>query len=303
MLTIPNFERLKIFHIVYLNRSIVKAADALNVTRSAVSQSLKSLEEELKLPLFIRSSKNFLPTAEAEHLFQTINPFVNELNSTLQHLETGIKKPIGHLRIGAPLDFGSDQLTKIIGKFRKKFPEVSFELELAVPIKQLELLCQGKLDLAFIDNGDIHAEKYPVSVQTIMREEFVMASSEKNFKDLRLHELTGAQLSNLPIVDYLAFAPVARMWIKHHFSKASQNLNVVFSAESVRSVLNAISSDIGVGIVPSHLITKEFKHLKIVETAKKPFMNQMMLARQLGRRASLRENEFVKFCREEIKAL
>jgi DNA-binding transcriptional LysR family regulator len=300
MLTISNFDRLKVFHIVYLNRSILKAANVLNVTRSAVSQSLKGLEEEIGIPLFIRDSKNFLPTAEAEHLFQTINPFVNELHSALQHLESGIQKPIGHLRIGAPQDFGSGYLTKIIGKFRKKYPEVTFELELAVPIKQLDLLCQGKLDLAFIDNGDIHAEKYPVSVQSIMREEFVMAGSEKNFRDLGLHDLSKSKLSSLPIVDYLAYAPVTRMWIKHHFSKVPQNLNVVFSAESVRAVLTAILSDIGVGIVPQNLITGEFKNLKIVETSKKPFINQIVIARQLGRRASLRENEFVKFCRQEV---
>lgn len=300
MLTIPNFERLKIFHIVYVNRSILKAANVLNVTRSAVSQSLKGLEEELGVPLFIRDSKNFLPTAEAEHLFQTLNPFINELHSALLHLESGITKPIGHLKIGAPQDFGSGRLTKIIGKFRKKYPEVTFELELAVPIKQLDLLCQGKLDLAFIDNGDIHAEKYPVSVQSILREEFVMAASEKNFRDLGLQNLTSAKLTSLPIADYLAFAPVTRMWIKHHFSKVPQNLNVVFSAESVRAVLNAVLSDIGVGIVPQNLLVGEFKGLKIVETSKKPFMNQIVIARQLGRRASLRESEFVKFCRQEI---
>ncbi len=300
MLTIPNFERLKVFHLVYLNRSILKAADALNVTRSAVSQSVKGLEQELGLPLFIRDSKNFQPTAEADHLFQAIHPFVNELQSVLQHLESGIKQPVGHLRIGAPQDFGSGLLTKVIGKFRQKYPEVTFELTLAVPIQQLDLLCQGQLDLAFIDNGDVHAEKYPVSVQTILREEFVMASSERNYKEFNLQKLTSANLAKLPWVDYLPYAPVARMWVKHHFSKAPQDLKIVYSAESVRAVLSAIQSDMGVGIVPHHLITQEFKNLKTVVTVKKPFMNQIMTARQLGRRTSLRENEFLKFCRQEI---
>ncbi|MES2801203.1 MAG: LysR family transcriptional regulator [Bdellovibrionota bacterium] len=165
MLTIQNFERLKVFHVVYLNKSILKASHILSVTRSAVSQSLKGLEEELKVPLFIRDSKNFQPTAEAEQLFLVINPFVNELHSTLQQIESGIKSPAGHLRIGAPLDFGSTNLTRLIGQFRKKYPLITFELVLAVPIKQLDLLCAGKLDLAFIDNGDIHSEKYPVSIQ------------------------------------------------------------------------------------------------------------------------------------------
>jgi DNA-binding transcriptional LysR family regulator len=297
MLTIPNFERLKIFHIVYLNRSILKAANVLNVTRSAVSQSLKALEGELGTSLFIRDSKKFQPTAEAEHLFQTINPFVNELHSALRHLESGINTPVGHLRIGAPMDFGSGHLTKIIGKFRKKYPQVTFELHLAVPIKQLDLLCEGKLDLAFIDNGDVHAEKYSVSIQTVMKEEFVLVSSEKLFKEFKLQNLSLQSVAEVPIADYLPHAPVMRMWLKHHFSKVPANLNVIFSAESVRAVLIAIVEELGVGIVPRHLLVGEFKHLKLIETSKKPFINQIMIARQQGRRSSFRETEFIQFYR------
>ena len=45
MLTIPDLNRLKVFYVVYANKSIVRAANVLNVTRSAVSQNLKALEE------------------------------------------------------------------------------------------------------------------------------------------------------------------------------------------------------------------------------------------------------------------
>lgn len=80
-----------------------------------------------------------------------------------------------------------------------------------MPIKQLDLLCEGKLDLAFIDNGDIHAEKYPVSIQTVMREEFVLASSEKLFKELKLQNFSLQSAAEIPVVDYLNHAPVMRM--------------------------------------------------------------------------------------------
>src|SRR4051794_12486476 len=112
MLTLPNFERLKIFHLVYLNRSIQKASDLLHVTRSAVSQSLKGLEEEIGSTLFIRHSKKFQPTSQAEELFKAIDPFVSELHGALLRVEEGIKTPVGVLRIGAPTDLGSGMLTR-----------------------------------------------------------------------------------------------------------------------------------------------------------------------------------------------
>lgn len=298
MLTLPNFERLKIFHVVYGNKSILKAAEMLNVTRSAVSQSIKSLEAELGTTLFIRDSKKFLSTPDADQLFKVVKAFVDELNSTLSHIESGQKFPVGHLKIGAPMDFGSDILTKIIGQFRKKFPGVTFELHLAVPIKQLDLLCRGELDLAFIDNGDIHSEKYPVTIQSLMKEEFVLVTSEKLFTDFRLQSLSMDTFAHLPIVDYLNHAPVMQMWIKNHFKKASSKLNVVYSAESVRAILHAISENIGVGIVPRRLLGGEFKKLRVIESNKK-FINQMLIARQQGKKASLRETEFMKFYRQE----
>jgi len=295
MLTFPNFERLKIFHLIYLNKSIQKTADALNVTRSAVSQSLKALEAEIGVTLFIRDSKKFQTTEQAAELFKAIDPFVSELHATLQSLESKKRLPVGHLKIGAPMDFGSNQLTKVIGHFRQRFPEVTFEVTLAVPVKQLELLCRGELDMAFIDNGDVHAERFPVTIQSVLREEFVLAASEKTHKTLDLKNPSFSNLSVAPIVDYVAHGPVIRMWFKHHFARIPSHLKIVYSAESVRAVLTAIASSIGVGVVPRHLLVGEFSHLKVVSTLKKPLVNELMLARQQGKKPTTKEREFIDF--------
>ena len=70
MLTLPDLNRLKVFYVVYANKSIIRAANVLNVTRSAVSQSLKALEKEIHTTLFIRDSKKVQPTPAAETLVQ-----------------------------------------------------------------------------------------------------------------------------------------------------------------------------------------------------------------------------------------
>lgn len=298
MLTLPNFERLKIFHAVHLNQSIQKAADSLNVTRSAVSQSLKKLEEEIGAKLFIRDSKNFKANNYGEDLFKTIEPFISELNVSLQRLESGLKTPTGILRIGAPMDLGSNQLTASIGQFKKLYPAIQFQIELGVPVKLLEKLIDGKLDLAFIDNGDIHTSNYPVSIQPYMKEEFVLVVSKDFFKTYKLNDLSYEKLAKLPVVDYLPHAPVTRLWFKHHFAKEPNSLNVHFSAESVRAVLNAVASDIGAGVIPHRLITGEFEQLKVIPTAKGRFINEIVIARRLGQKASFKEKEFIRFCRE-----
>lgn len=299
MLTIPDLNRLKVFYVVYANRSIVRAANVLNVTRSAVSQNLKALEEEVHTSLFIRDSKKVLPTPAAESLFKLMGPFFQELESALNTIETGRKHPIGHLRIGAPLDFGAGHLTEVIGKFRQRYKEVSFEVVLGVPVKQLDLLIDGKLDIAFIDNGDIFLKSYPISVETVQKEEFVLVSNNKFYLENINGDHSLARLQKLPLVDYLPHAPVARMWFKHHFGKSITELKVNYSAESVRAVLKAISLGLGVGVVPANLIESEKNRLKIISTEKKELVNQIAMALPLSKKLTFTERAFISFYKAE----
>lgn len=300
MLTHMNLERLKVFYAIYLRRSIVLAAQDLHVTRSAVSQSLKQLESEAGVILFLRDSKKFKPTPEAEELYRTLKPFMEELSATMQGFETGRKMIKGLLKVGAPMDFGSDRLTKLIAQFRRKHPEVTFELTLATPLRQLEMLKKGELDLALIDNGDVHAGAFPVRVQTVFKEDFVLVCSNKNYKDWNLKNASWQDLAQRPFVDYLAHGPVVRMWFKHHFNKSNMDIAVVYSAESVRAVLKAVSLDMGLGVVPQQLLRDEFADLKVITTERKSFINEIVLARLLEKKPSAREQEFVQLLKEKI---
>lgn len=301
MLNIPDLNRMKVFYVVYMSKSLIQAGQILNITRSAVSQSLKALEEELQTKLFLRDSKKVLPTEPANLLFRSMEPFITEIREIISQLETGKKSPVGHLRVGAPQDFGSTHLTDVIVAFRKKFPQTTFELILAIPVTLLSLLSEGKLDLAFVDNGDYHAKNYPVSIVTVMTEKFIPVCSKKYFDDhVQRTNVRYEDLTDLDFIDYVGHAPVVRMWIKHHFGKAGPDLKVVFSAESVRAVIKAIQGGVGVGVVPEHLIDAELKsgRLKSISSDGRDLINQITLARRLEKPTTAREKAFVDFYKQ-----
>ncbi|WP_413291000.1 LysR family transcriptional regulator [Bdellovibrio sp. HCB337] len=298
MLNIPDLNRVKVFYFVYTLKSLVKAAEALNITRSAVSQSLKALEEEMGTKLFIRDSKRIQPTVPGEALFQSVEPFLNDLQSTVRQIETGKKEAVGHLRIGAPQDFGSTHLTDIIIQFRKKHPQISFELYLATPVSLLEQIEKGHLDLAFVDNGDIHAKNFPVSIVTVMKESFVLAGSREYLqKNIKRGNPNLGDLKKLDFIDYLSHAPVTKMWFRHQFGKTPTNLNIVFSAESVRAVIAAAKGGLGLAVVPEHMIEKDIEsgRLKVISGAGRSLINQIVLARRLEKPTTAREKEFIDF--------
>ncbi|AZZ35422.1 hypothetical protein CIK05_00945 [Bdellovibrio sp. qaytius] len=303
MLNIPDLNRMKVFYVVYTQRSLIQAAKVLNITRSAISQSLKALEYELQTKLFIRDSKNVLPTEPAELLFRTIAPFIAELQTTVAEIETGKRNPVGHLRIGAPQDFGSTHLTDVIVEFQKKHPQITFELKLATPVILLEMLTDSKLDVAFVDNGDFHAKNYPVSSLNVMKEKFILVCSNKYFDEVvKKSSLKYDDLKKLNFIDYIHHAPVIKMWIQHHFGKNAPDLRIVFSAESVRSVIKATKGGLGISVVPEHLVEADLKagRLKNISVTGRDLINQIILARRLERPVTAREKYFVDFYKDYI---
>jgi len=296
MLTIPDLNRLKVFHVIYEHRSLIGAAQALGITRSAVSQSLKALEAEFKLKLFLRDSKKVLPTEAAKKLFLAMEPLISGLQLVVNELENSQQEPAGLLKVGAPQDFGSGRLTDAIVGFHKKHPEVNFEVTLAVPVKLLGLLSEGKLDIAFIDNADVHAKDFPVSVVTVMKENFVLVCSKKYF-ELKVKQTAPklSDLKNLQFVDYLPHAPVTKIWIRHTFKKSAADIQLSYSAESVRAVIAAIKGGLGIGVVPEHLVKEELKSgsLKALYPSEPVLVNQIALARRLERSPTFRETLFV----------
>jgi LysR family transcriptional regulator, transcriptional activator of the cysJI operon len=301
MLNLPDLNRMKVFYVVYAHKSLVSAAHSMNITRSAISQSLKLLEDELQTKLFIRNSKKVLPTETAHLLYRSLDPFFIELQAAVIQLETGKREPIGHLRIGAPQDFGSTHLTEVIVEFRKKHPQITFELVLATPVTLLEQLTGGTLDIAFVDNGDFHAKKYPVSIVTVMKEKFILVCSNRYFDEVvKRPNIQYEELKKFAFVDYMRHTPVAKMWIKHHFGKVPHELFAAFSAESVRAVIQATKGGLGVAVVPEHLVKADLKsgRLKAISATGPDLVNQITLARLLERPISAREKQFVEFYKE-----
>src|SRR5688572_23483887 len=102
-----DLNRLRVFLAVHRAGSVLGAARALSVTPSAVSQSIKRLEDELGVCLFQRISNRLEATDEADVLAGVVGSFEQVLAATTDTLRSRRHEPQGVLRIGAPFDFGT----------------------------------------------------------------------------------------------------------------------------------------------------------------------------------------------------
>jgi DNA-binding transcriptional LysR family regulator len=123
-----NLNDLLAFLSVGQERSFTKAAAKLGVSQSALSHTIRGLEERLGLRLLTCTTRSGAPTEAGERLLRTIRPRFDEIEVELEALSELREKPAGTIRITAT-DYAADtilwpKLTKFLGQY----PDIKVEI-------------------------------------------------------------------------------------------------------------------------------------------------------------------------------
>lgn len=123
-----NFNDLVAFVMVAREESFTKAAVKLGVSQSALSQTVRSLEERLGLRLLTRTTRRVSPTAAGERLLRTAGPRFEEIQAELSALSEMRDKPAGTVRITAGEHAAISVLAPALDKFLPDNPDVKVEI-------------------------------------------------------------------------------------------------------------------------------------------------------------------------------
>ena len=74
-----DWDKLKIFHASSRGRKFYKASTIMNLSQSAISRQIQSLENELKIHLFERHARGLVLTDNGEYLYKTANDVISKL--------------------------------------------------------------------------------------------------------------------------------------------------------------------------------------------------------------------------------
>ncbi|MBY2912262.1 LysR family transcriptional regulator [Rhizobium leguminosarum] len=132
---------LSIFLAIVQYRSFRKAADHLEVTASALSHSMKALEQRLGVRLLNRTSRSVAPTAAGTALAEKISAGLELINSGLEDLNGHYQGGAGSIRINVLKDAAVLLLRPAIPVFQQRFPNV--ELEVAVDDQFIDVTADG----------------------------------------------------------------------------------------------------------------------------------------------------------------
>lgn len=123
-----NFSDLMAFFAVAREKNFTRAAAKLGVSQSALSHTIKGLEERLGLRLLTRTTRSVAPTDAGERLLASIGPRVEEIEAELAAVKALREKPAGTLRITSTAHAAKTILAPKLARFLPRYPDIKVEV-------------------------------------------------------------------------------------------------------------------------------------------------------------------------------
>jgi DNA-binding transcriptional LysR family regulator len=261
-----DWDKLKIFHVVAQAGSFTEASGTLNLSQSAISRQIQSLEQTLKISLFERHARGLSLTEDGETLFKTANEVIVHLKDVETSLMEKKNKPSGKLIVTTVVGFGSIWLTPRIKEFMDKYPEM--EVEVIVTDKELDLSTRE------------------ADVAVWMRQPTQLSYIQKKLIDINYHIYGSPKYleengypNNVKDLDKHKFivygkgtpSPLSQTdWILKVGKKDSSKRKPVMRVNNIYSLLLAVESGVGLAALPDYMVQEKSTLVKVLPNVDGP---------------------------------
>ena len=244
-----DWDKLKIFHTVAEASSFTKAATVLNLSQSAISRQIQSLEHELKIKLFERHARGLVLTDNGKYLFQTAHEVIAKLKDVEATFSDEKDKLKGKLTVTTVVSFGTTWLTPRIKEFMDLHPEIEVEL--------------------IFDDRELDLSTREADVAIRMRRPKQLNLIQKKFVDFNYHiygsneylEKNGypkilKDLDKHKFITYGKGAPSPVYnpdWVLKLGAKEGKKRKSVMKVNSVYGLLLAVQSGVGLAALPDYI--------------------------------------------------
>ncbi|WP_120499280.1 LysR family transcriptional regulator [Roseovarius sp. EL26] len=245
--------QVRIFLAIVDAGSITKAADALDMGKSGVSDALKQLETSLGTQLLIRTTRRQSLTAMGQKFYRRCREMKDRSNAALEEVSEHLAEPMGALRITGPHAMVECTIAPALSDLVARYPRI--EPELIVDDQRLNLI-KRNIDLAF-SIGELPDSEF--KAQRIGVAKDILCASPEFCKKHGLEPEKGLLPDMINTLPY-----VAHHWetteAVHHLAPLGGGKPLVFNFRKVATVnsVNAVQALIkdgtGIGILPHFLL-------------------------------------------------
>ncbi len=225
--------------------SLSRASDVLDLTQSAISRQLASLETYLGKPLFQRTGRGVELTKAGERLFEIARPSFSSLDNVLNTIRDREGITEGQLRLAVVHTLSYYFMAEVVAEFISKREHVNLSLMGRSSPEVVSLVKSGKADIGFVYDTAFDAGEL-ASVAMFEDEMCLVAPFEADIPEQA--DLTGMRLKTVAFPQHYA--------LRRMFTTSHLDLDVVAEAETIDAMLKLVASRVGVCILPLRLPDK-----------------------------------------------
>ena len=261
-----DWDKLKIFHVVAEAGSFTSATVILNISQSAISRQIQSLEEDLKVKLFERHARGLTLTQNGEYVYKTAHEVISKIKEIETSLGDQKNKPTGKLTITTVRSFGTHWLTPIIQEFMNLNPEIEVEL--------------------IFDDKELDLSTRQADIGIFMRRPKQLNYIQRKLVDINYHIYGSTKylgkygipktINDLTKHRFISFgkgapSPVFNPdWALKLGSKDNNKIKPVMKVNSVMGLLLAVESGVGLAALPDYLVSQSNNVVKVLPKSEGP---------------------------------
>ncbi len=247
---LPSLNALRTFEAVARHNSFTRAAEELNVTQSAASRLVRSLEDYLQIPLFTRQSRRIELTDEGRFYSRLVHEALDLVEAgTVELISSSQGK--GTLSIGMLPTFGTRWLLPRLPSFQEQHPEIALNI----------ISSDGELDFTK-ERIDVairfgHGNWPGAIIDPLMSEEIIVVCSPKAMQGpnpLTTYET----LRHHPLIRHSTRPHSWEHWFRSVGAR-QDNMRWGPSLEHFFMIIQAVIANLGVALLPSFLVEDEIR--------------------------------------------
>jgi DNA-binding transcriptional LysR family regulator len=273
-------EQLRVFLAVARRRSFSRAAEALYLTQSAVSQQIGRLEHEYGVRLFARNGRRVDLTDAGAALLpyaEQVVRLLDEAARTLEELRSAVR---GRLRLGASPTPATYLLPALLGAFVEEHPGVEVELAVEISARIARDVASGVLALGVVEGL---TREPAVAARVLMEDELLLiASPRATFADEQIG------LDALPGLRYIAREPgsLTRLLVEESLRARGITLRPVMELGHIEVIKRAVAAGLGVAFLPRCAVAAEIAsgRLRVVRVADLDLRRPLYVLQREGER-------------------
>jgi DNA-binding transcriptional LysR family regulator len=299
-LDLPETRHLVAFTTVLEAGGFTRAAEVLNLTQSALSHQIKTLEEQLGIEVFARVGKRTLLTQAGEILLKHATVVLRELTNARQSLLELRDPGRGRLRISAAGYSCYLLLPRILREFKGTYPRVELSVSADYTGEAVQHLLEGNLDIAIL------VAPPPVrglAIEPLAQDElFVIVRNDHPWAKRR--RVRWGELATQVLIIYNKASQTHQLLL-HRMAEEGAGIPETMEVREAEAVTEMVKVGLGIAVQPPWVVRADLQTRSLVALplGRKGLKRSWAITYVQGRQLPPYSQAFIRICRERFSRL